>query len=303
MPGIAAFWQADFTAARRHLELAVRRYRRVHLIHYGGDPKVSCLARLGNTLCFLGEPDGARQARADALAWAEEIGHGYSRGIALLFGALLALDTGEEPERLRAYADGLSAGQESRHVQLFASALRGYLAVLDGDGPGGLAAGGSGDACAARCCAPTKPDTTRCARPGTAKRAPAPCAGGRRGGRRAARPRRPHGRGGDGDRSRDRGTAGRRDAHQHLPHDRHADAIFLPAEGARIAMIDPRDVAEVAATVLTGEGHDGRSYQLTGPEVVTFDDVALELTTVLGRPIGFVPVPDDAALGGAAAVA
>lgn len=77
---------------------------------------------------------------------------------------------------------------------------------------------------------------------------------------------------------------------------RQAGAIFLPGAGARIAMIDPRDVAEVAATVLTSEGHDGRRYELTGPEAITFDDVARELTAVLGRPIGFVAVPDDAAL-------
>jgi uncharacterized protein YbjT (DUF2867 family) len=78
---------------------------------------------------------------------------------------------------------------------------------------------------------------------------------------------------------------------------RQAGAIFLPAEGARVAMIDPRDVAEAAAAVLTSDGHDGRTYVLTGPEAVTFHDVARELSAVLGRRIGFVPVPDEAALG------
>ncbi len=78
---------------------------------------------------------------------------------------------------------------------------------------------------------------------------------------------------------------------------RQAGAIFLPAAGAKIAMIDPRDVAEVAAAVLTGDGHDGRRYELTGPEAITFDDVAEQLSAVIGRPVGFVPVPDDAAVG------
>lgn len=77
---------------------------------------------------------------------------------------------------------------------------------------------------------------------------------------------------------------------------RQAGAIFLPGEGAKIAMIDPRDVAEVAAAVLTSDGHERRSYPLTGPVAVTFDDVAEHLAAVLGRPVGFVPVPDDAAL-------
>jgi uncharacterized protein YbjT (DUF2867 family) len=75
---------------------------------------------------------------------------------------------------------------------------------------------------------------------------------------------------------------------------RQADAIFLPAEGAKIAMIDPRDVAEVAAIALTGQVP--RELALTGPAAVTFDDVAEQLSAVTGRPVGFVPVPDDAAV-------
>jgi uncharacterized protein YbjT (DUF2867 family) len=73
---------------------------------------------------------------------------------------------------------------------------------------------------------------------------------------------------------------------------RQAGALFLPAAGAKVAMVDPRDVAEVAAAVLTGDGHDGRTYELTGPEAVTFDEVAGELSAALGRPVAFVPVPD-----------
>jgi uncharacterized protein YbjT (DUF2867 family) len=77
---------------------------------------------------------------------------------------------------------------------------------------------------------------------------------------------------------------------------RQAGALFLPGAGAKVAMVDPRDVAEVAAAVLTSDGHDGRRYELTGPEAVTFDDVAEQLSTVVGRPVGFVPVSDDAAV-------
>jgi tetratricopeptide (TPR) repeat protein len=141
--GIAAFWEADFEAARGHLELAVERYRpaerHTHLLHYGNDPEVSCLARLGNTLWSLGRPDEARRARAAALARAAEIGHGYSRGIALLFGALLALDAGEE-DRLRAFTAELAGGQESRQLQVCTAAFQGHLAVLDGEAAAGVAA-------------------------------------------------------------------------------------------------------------------------------------------------------------------
>jgi uncharacterized protein YbjT (DUF2867 family) len=78
---------------------------------------------------------------------------------------------------------------------------------------------------------------------------------------------------------------------------RQAGALFLPAAGAKVAMIDPRDVAGAAATILTGDGHEGRTYELTGPQAVSFDEVADELSTVRGRPTAFVPVPDGDALG------
>ena len=75
---------------------------------------------------------------------------------------------------------------------------------------------------------------------------------------------------------------------------RQAGAIFLPAAGAKIAMVDPRDVAAVAAVALTETV--ARELPLTGPAVVTFDDIAAELSDVMGRRVGFVPVPDDAAV-------
>jgi uncharacterized protein YbjT (DUF2867 family) len=46
------------------------------------------------------------------------------------------------------------------------------------------------------------------------------------------------------------------------------------AQDGRVAMIDARDVAAAAATVLTTSAHSGRTYTLTGPRAVTFDQVA-----------------------------
>jgi uncharacterized protein YbjT (DUF2867 family) len=46
------------------------------------------------------------------------------------------------------------------------------------------------------------------------------------------------------------------------------------ADDGRVAMIDARDVAAAAATVLTTSAHSGRTYTLTGPRAVTFDQVA-----------------------------
>lgn len=71
--------------------------------------------------------------------------------------------------------------------------------------------------------------------------------------------------------------------------------LFAPAEGARVAWIDPRDVAAVAATILAGDGSEEQTYLLTGPEAITYDEIAETLTAVVGRPIEFVPVSDEAA--------
>jgi uncharacterized protein YbjT (DUF2867 family) len=71
--------------------------------------------------------------------------------------------------------------------------------------------------------------------------------------------------------------------------------LFAPAEGARVAWIDPRDVAAVAATILEGGGPEEQTYVLTGPEAITYDEIAETLTAVVGRPIEFVPVSDEVA--------
>lgn len=74
--------------------------------------------------------------------------------------------------------------------------------------------------------------------------------------------------------------------------------LFAPAGGARISMIDPRDVAAAGVAALLRGEYDGRTLTLTGSRAITYGDVADELSAVTGRPIEFVPVPDDAARQG-----
>jgi uncharacterized protein YbjT (DUF2867 family) len=71
--------------------------------------------------------------------------------------------------------------------------------------------------------------------------------------------------------------------------------LFAPAGTAAIAFVDPRDVAEAAAAALTGPGHDGRTYTLTGPEAITFERVAAELSAATARPVTYVGVGDEQA--------
>ena len=139
--GFSAFWQADFDAARHHLEVVVDRYRpehrRTHLLRFGQDPQVVALARLGNTLWFLGQPAAASAARDAALASAEEAGHPFSRAAALVFTSLLALDMGEDA-RVRANAAALAALRQAPQIRLAADALAGYVDVLDDSASAGL---------------------------------------------------------------------------------------------------------------------------------------------------------------------
>jgi uncharacterized protein YbjT (DUF2867 family) len=74
--------------------------------------------------------------------------------------------------------------------------------------------------------------------------------------------------------------------------------LYAPAGAARIAMIDPRDVGAAAAAGMTGSGHDGRTYFLTGPEAITYAQVAGELAAATGNPVEFIDVPDKAARQG-----
>jgi uncharacterized protein YbjT (DUF2867 family) len=72
-------------------------------------------------------------------------------------------------------------------------------------------------------------------------------------------------------------------------------ALFLPMENAKIASIDVGDIAEVAATVLTSSGHEGKTYPLTGPEALGMAEVADALSAATGKSIRYVNVaPDDA---------
>jgi uncharacterized protein YbjT (DUF2867 family) len=72
-----------------------------------------------------------------------------------------------------------------------------------------------------------------------------------------------------------------------------AGEIALPAGDVAEPFLDVDDLADVAVACLTEDGHHGRTYELTGPRLLTFADVADELSRATGRPIGFVPVTAD----------
>jgi uncharacterized protein YbjT (DUF2867 family) len=73
----------------------------------------------------------------------------------------------------------------------------------------------------------------------------------------------------------------------------HDGAIATAAGDGRVAMVDARDIAAVAVATLTGGGHAGKTYTLTGPQALTFYQVASILSRQTGRPLRHVRVPPD----------
>jgi len=74
---------------------------------------------------------------------------------------------------------------------------------------------------------------------------------------------------------------------------RREGAFYGASKQGRVAMIDARDIAAVAAKVLVSGGYEGKTWDLTGPEAITQDDAAKKLSALLGRPVKYVDLPPE----------
>lgn len=70
--------------------------------------------------------------------------------------------------------------------------------------------------------------------------------------------------------------------------------LSLPVGEGKAGWIDTRDIAAVAAIVLTQRGHDNKIYNLTGPQLLTTNEVTVILSQVAGREIKFMDIPEEA---------
>jgi len=73
--------------------------------------------------------------------------------------------------------------------------------------------------------------------------------------------------------------------------------ITLPAGDIGEAFVDVDDIADVAAAALIDRKHAGELYELTGPRLLTFNDIADELSRATGREIRFVRIEREAFSG------
>jgi uncharacterized protein YbjT (DUF2867 family) len=79
-----------------------------------------------------------------------------------------------------------------------------------------------------------------------------------------------------------------------------AGQIMLPAGDTQEPFVDVDDIAEVAVAALTEPGHAEKIYEVTGPRLMTFADIASELSKASGREIAYVQIPHEAFISGLA---
>jgi uncharacterized protein YbjT (DUF2867 family) len=72
-----------------------------------------------------------------------------------------------------------------------------------------------------------------------------------------------------------------------------ANGVLLGPEGARVSFVDARDVGAVAAAALTAAESPAPVLEVTGPEALTWYEVADEMSRVLGRPITHYPATTE----------
>jgi uncharacterized protein YbjT (DUF2867 family) len=72
-----------------------------------------------------------------------------------------------------------------------------------------------------------------------------------------------------------------------------AGQITLPAADMPEPFVDVDDIADVAVAALTEDGHHGEIYEVTGPRMLTFAEVAEEISQATGRTVRFAQIPKE----------
>lgn len=72
------------------------------------------------------------------------------------------------------------------------------------------------------------------------------------------------------------------------------DTFSAPMAHDAYSLVDTRDIAEVAARILTTDGHESQVYTLTSPYASTYDEIAQDLSEILGRKVTYqAQAPED----------
>ena len=69
-----------------------------------------------------------------------------------------------------------------------------------------------------------------------------------------------------------------------------ANVLPMPGGDVREPIIDVEDIADVAVAALTEDRHSGELYEVTGPELMTFAEMAEVLSDAIGKEIRYLPI-------------
>lgn len=69
--------------------------------------------------------------------------------------------------------------------------------------------------------------------------------------------------------------------------------VYWPAGNAKLAVVAREDMAEAAANVLTGSGHENKEYIIANTEKITFNDVAETLSKITGKALPYISPSQD----------
>jgi NAD(P)H dehydrogenase (quinone) len=81
--------------------------------------------------------------------------------------------------------------------------------------------------------------------------------------------------------------------YQIAPRALHSGAWVTSSGEGRVPFVAKKDCVAAAAAVLTTRGHEGKTYEITGPDLLSFRNVAQLASEIDGRPIEYVIVSDD----------
>jgi uncharacterized protein YbjT (DUF2867 family) len=82
----------------------------------------------------------------------------------------------------------------------------------------------------------------------------------------------------------------------HSPSIKGTNAFYIPLEDAKVSLVDVRDIAAIAVESLIDEDkHKNKTYLMTGPEALSYHQVAEVLSNATGRKISYVNISEEEA--------
>jgi uncharacterized protein YbjT (DUF2867 family) len=84
----------------------------------------------------------------------------------------------------------------------------------------------------------------------------------------------------------------------HSPSIKNNNAFYLPAQDAKVSIVDVRDIAAVTVKVLANDVngmHNNKAYLITGPEAISYHQAAETFTNATGKKIDYVSISEEEA--------